>query len=146
MGKIFVSMTNKEINYREAIELCRSDDCGAEVLFVGIVRNKNDGRSVNSVYYDGHVALGEKVLNDICLEAKALWGEDLNLYVVHRLGLLNIGVESLIIYVTSVHRDNAYQSSRYIIEQIKLRLPVWKEENYCDGDKKWLVGQTLNLE
>ncbi len=146
MGKIFVAMTNAEINYLDALNQCRADNCGAEIMFIGTVRDVNDGRPVNSVNYDGHIVLGEKILKEICLEARSKWGEDLNLYIVHRLGLLNIGVSSLIIHVTSPHRDNAYQSSRYIIEQIKLRLPVWKEENYCDGDKKWLAGQTLNLE
>jgi molybdopterin synthase catalytic subunit len=145
MGKIIVEINHLELNIQRAINECRADNCGAEILFIGTVRNKNEGRPVSAVYYDGHLILGEKVLREICVEAQSQWGMDINFFVGHRLGLLAVGVSSLIIHVTSPHREGAYQSSRYVIEQIKLRLPVWKEEKYCDGDSAWLPGQTLNL-
>jgi len=144
MGKIFTEITKKSLEISRALEFCHSVDCGAEILFIGTVRNTNDGRRVRAVNYDGHIILGQKVLKELCDEAQQKWGKDLNFWVEHRLGLLNLGEASLLINVTSPHRDAAYMASRYIIEQIKVRLPVWKEEIYCEGDKEWLKGQTLN--
>ena len=144
MGKVFVAFTREELNIQKAIEACRADGCGAEMLFLGTVRNLNDGRRVEAVNYDGHLALGESVLREICCEVRTKWGEDLNLFIEHRLGRLKVGEVSLIIHVTAPHRDSVYSSSRYMIEQIKLRLPVWKEEVYTEGDTAWLKGQPLS--
>ena len=144
MGEVFVRMTFDPLDIQKAITACRAKNCGAEILFLGTVRNKNEGRIVRAVNYDGHLIFGKKVLQEICSEAKFKWGEALNFWVEHRLGFLNVGEVSLIIHVTSPHRDSAYMASRYVIEEIKLRLPVWKEEIYCEGDKEWLKGQALN--
>ncbi|HEY8271428.1 MAG TPA: molybdenum cofactor biosynthesis protein MoaE [Pseudobdellovibrionaceae bacterium] len=144
MGKILVAMTESVLDVQKAIAHCRSEDCGAEILFIGTVRNINEGRAVSAVNYDGHKVLGEKILLELCLEAQAQWGDNMNFWVEHRLGVLKVGEESLLIHVTSPHRDSAYQASRYLIEQIKLRLPVWKEEIYWEGDTEWLKGQILN--
>lgn len=144
MGKISTTITQKLLDISKALQFCHSDDCGAEILFIGSVRNTNEGRKVKAVNYDGHIILGEKILRELCEEAQLKWGKDLNIWVGHRLGMLNLGEASLLINVTSPHRDAAYMASRYIIEEIKIRLPVWKEEIYCEGDKEWLKGQTLN--
>lgn len=144
MGEVFVGMTYGPLDIQKAITACHAENCGAEILFLGTVRNKNEGRAVKAVNYDGHLALGNKILEEICSEVKSKWGETLNLWIEHRLGFLSVGEVSLIIHVTSPHRDSAYMASRYIIEEIKLRLPVWKEEIYCEGDREWLKGQTLN--
>lgn len=144
MEKIHVAITREELSVQRAIESCRSEGCGAEILFLGTVRNINDGRRVDAVNYDGHRVLGENILREICVEVREKWGDGLNLFVEHRLGRLNVGEVSLIIHVTSPHRDSAYLSSRYIIEQIKVRLPVWKEEVYAEGEAVWLTGMPLN--
>lgn len=144
MGKIYTSMTAENLNIEKAIDFCRAADCGAEILFIGTVRNCNDGRAVEAVKYDGHIQLGLKTLNELCLEVQSKWGSALNIWIEHRLGVLKVGEESLLIHVSSPHRDAAYQASRYMIEQVKLRLPVWKEEIYCEGDKAWLAGNSLN--
>ncbi|MFZ3228891.1 MAG: molybdenum cofactor biosynthesis protein MoaE [Pseudobdellovibrio sp.] len=144
MENIYVAMTSEILNINKAIETYRTDNCGAELMFLGTVRNLNEGRSVKAVNYDGHILLGNKILKQICLEAQSKFGKDLNFWIEHRLGLLNVGDVSLIIYITSPHRDSAYVASRFVLEQIKLSLPVWKEEIYCEGDKEWLQGQTLN--
>lgn len=143
-GKIFVAMTESVLDIQKAIAYGRSEDCGAEILFIGTVRNLNEGKAVTAVNYDGHTCLGEKILLKLCLEAQAQWGDKLNFWVEHRLGVLKVGEESLLIHVTSPHRDSAYQASRYLIEQIKLRLPVWKQEIYSEGETQWLKGQRLN--
>ena len=115
---------------------------GGLTTFFGIVRNRNHGRQVEAVSYDGYVPLAEKMLRDICEEAQQKWGA-MRVYVVHRLGKLGVGETSVAIGVSTPHRDEAYEASRYVIEQLKVRLPVWKKEHYMNGETEWLRGHAL---
>ena len=116
---------------------------GAQVLFVGVVRDENRGRKVRSVSYDAFEPLAEKTLRDICLEAGAKWGAGLRFVAVHRTGRLTLGEASVIVGVGSPHRVEAYEASRYVIEKLKLRVPIWKMEEYVDGETEWLRGHAL---
>ena len=116
---------------------------GAQVLFAGAVRDWNHGRRVIAVSYDAFVPLAQATLKRICHEAQERWGTDLHLCVRHRVGRLSVGEVSVVIAVTSVHRDEAYQASRYVIEELKERVPIWKKEHYEDGETAWLKGHAL---
>ncbi len=118
-------------------------DAGAQVLFLGTVRDVNEGRPVLAVTYDAHAALAESTFREIADEACARWGPALTVVVVHRAGRLRVGEVSVAIGVASPHRDEAYEASRYVIEQLKVRSPVWKQEHYADGDSEWLKGHSL---
>jgi molybdopterin synthase catalytic subunit len=115
---------------------------GAEILFLGVVRDINLGRSVTAVAYDAFPPLAEKTLATIASEAKEKWG-DLQIAIFHRTGKLSVGEVSLAIAVSSKHRDESYQASRYVIEEIKERAPIWKKEFYTDGESEWLKGHAL---
>lgn len=114
---------------------------GAAVLFMGTVRDENDGRSVSGLRYDAYVAMAEPVLRTIADEAIAHAG-DARVAVAHRIGELAIGEVSVAIAVSTPHRAEAFAAARYIIEQIKERLPVWKHEHYAEGTARWLAGST----
>lgn len=116
-----------------------SDEDGAVLLFLGVVRNHADGRAVGGMHYDAYEAMATPVLREIAREAAAHLGTD-RLSVVHRTGDLAIGDVSVAIAVSSPHRAEAYDASRYVIEEIKKRLPVWKKEHYSDGDAAWVEG------
>lgn len=117
------------------------DDCdGAVLLFLGNVRNHNEGREVVGIRYDAYRAMAERVLAEIAREAAARLGTD-RLAVVHRIGELGIGETSVAIAVSSPHRAEAFDAARYTIEEIKRRLPVWKEELYPAGEARWLDGE-----
>jgi len=113
---------------------------GAVLLFLGTVRNQNEGRRVVGMRYDAYVAMAESVLAEIAAEAATRLGTD-RIVVAHRIGNLRVGEVSVAIAVSSPHRAEAYEASRYVIEEIKKRLPVWKEEHYAEGDARWLEGQ-----
>ena len=115
---------------------------GAEILFLGVVRDINLGRAVTAVAYDAFAPLAEKILETIADEAKAKWG-DLQIAIFHRTGKLAVGEVSLAIAVSSRHRDESYLASRYVIEEIKARAPIWKKEFYTDGESEWLKGHAL---
>lgn len=110
---------------------------GAYCGFEGWVRNLNDGQTVLRLEYEVYTPLaiseGEKVL----AEAQRQWPH-LHALCVHREGLLEIGDCAVWVGVSSPHRDEAFQACRYIIDEIKVRLPIWKKEHYVDGNSGWV--------
>ncbi len=146
MSNIFVDIwdiNNKAINPAAAIKYVTTSRNGAETIFIGTVRDHNLGRKVVGVSYDVFETLAIKTIKTICAEAQQQWGQDLDIYVVHAKGKLNIGEISIIISIGSPHRDEAFQACRYIIEQIKHKAPIWKLEHYVDGDSEWSKGCEL---
>jgi len=114
---------------------------GAALLFLGTVRNHADGSTVRGVTYESYEQMAAPVLAEIAREAAEILGTD-HVGVVHRVGDLAVGEHSVAIAVSSPHRAQAYEASRYIIEEIKKRLPVWKKEHYTDGRDVWARGTT----
>ena len=131
------------LNVNEALDFVDNGDNGCANLFVGRVRNLNLGRAVDAVSYDAHKILCEKVFTEISNEAINNFDNKLKIYTAHFKGKLEIGGISVIIAVGSPHRDASFKASRYIIEELKKRAPIWKKEHYTDGDDEWLLGHEL---
>ena len=112
---------------------------GAALLFLGVVRNHNEGQDVAGLEYEAYTEMAASVLEAVVAEACERWDTG-EIRVVHRIGSLRIGEASVAIAVASPHRDAAYQASRYIIEELKKRAPIWKREGYVAGEKAWLGG------
>lgn len=132
-------VTRDVIDPQAVLERVGSPADGAAVLFLGTVREQNDGRPVSGMRYDAFVEMAGPVLGEIAGEAAARAGTD-RIAVLHRVGELTVGEISVAIAVSSPHREAAFDAARYIIEQIKQRLPVWKQEHYVAGDARWLDG------
>jgi molybdopterin synthase catalytic subunit len=143
MGHILAKVTDRPLTQEEVAQGLREAGHGAELIFWGLVRNTNEGKGVTAVSYDVHAPLAEKSFREIGEEALDKWGPDLRVVIIHRSGRLAVGEASVVIGVSSGHRDEAYQASRYIIEQLKVRSPIWKQEHYVDGDSEWLPGHSL---
>ena len=111
---------------------------GATVLFLGQVREVNDGRAVTGIEYSAYAEMAERELSAIASECAATFGIT-HLIAEHRLGELALGDTSIAIVVAHPHRARAYEASRYVIEQVKARLPVWKREGYVDGTSEWVI-------
>ena len=118
-------------------------EAGALAIFVGTVRNHNENRAVTRLSYSAHRPLAEHSLLEIEREALDKFGI-LACRVVHRLGALEIGDTSILIVVRSVHRAEAFEASRYAIEAVKHRVPIWKLEEYEDGTRSYVRGCSLN--
>jgi molybdopterin synthase catalytic subunit len=110
---------------------------GAAVLFVGTVREVNDGRSVSGIDYAGYRAMADRELTAIVAEAGERFGTP-QVVVEHRLGTLGLGEASVAIAVGHPRRAAAYEASRYVIEELKRRVPIWKREHYADGTREWV--------
>lgn len=117
---------------------------GALVVFQGRVRDHNDGREVSGLEYQAYEAMAEAELRAICEEAAQRF-EVGAISAIHRVGRLELGETSVVIGVAAPHRAPCYDASRYIIEELKVRLPVWKHERYADGDASW-VGAPVSPE
>jgi molybdopterin synthase catalytic subunit len=110
---------------------------GASVLFVGTVREVNDGRPVTGMEYTAYEAMAQRELERIVDEAADRFATD-DIVVEHRLGSLDVGDVSVAIVVAHPHRAGAFEAARYVIEELKRRVPVWKLEHYADGAREWI--------
>ena len=110
---------------------------GAYCGFEGWVRNLNDGQTVLRLEYEVYAPLAVSEGEKILAEADEKFPH-LHAHCVHREGLLEIGDCAVWVGVSSPHRDEAFQACRYIIDQVKVRLPIWKKEYYTDGNSGWV--------
>ena len=117
---------------------------GASIYFLGTVRNINDNKKVIGITYDSHDEMVIKSFEEIYNEAdQKLDIKDKAVFIEHAKGYLNLGDVSIIIAVACKHRDQAYVLSRYIIEEIKKRSPIWKKEHYENEESEWLKGNPI---
>lgn len=113
------------------------DQAGAFACFEGWVRNHNEGRGVLKLAYEAYTSLALKEGRLIMEEAMAEY-DILDAYCVHRVGQLEIGDSAVWVGVSSAHRDAAFAACRTIIDEVKLRVPIWKNESYPEGDSGWI--------
>lgn len=109
---------------------------GAVVVFSGNVRNHHEGRGVLYLEYEAQEELAESQIKAILGEARERWGLHYA-HAIHRLGRVEIAEASVLIVVSASHRGEAYEASRYIIDEIKERAPIWKKEFFEEGDSTW---------
>lgn len=110
---------------------------GAYASFEGWVRDHNDGLGVLGLRYEAYVAMAEAEGERILQEARSRF-EILDVRCVHRVGELAIGELAVWVGVTAAHRDAAFAACRFVIDEVKSRVPIWKHERYADGPARWL--------
>ncbi|WP_372370475.1 molybdenum cofactor biosynthesis protein MoaE [Candidatus Uabimicrobium sp. HlEnr_7] len=118
-------------------EALHNEKAGGYVSFEGWVRNHNLGKKVTKLEYEAYPSLAIKEAKQILEEAKQKFSI-LDAHCVHRVGSLDIGKIAVWIGVNSIHRGPAFLACEYIIDEFKLRVPIWKKEHYVDGDSGWV--------
>lgn len=118
---------------------------GATVLFLGTVREVNEGRAVEALDYAAYEAMAQAELERIAAEASERFGVR-DLAVEHRIGLLGLGEASVAIAAAHPHRGAAFDACRWVIEAIKARVPIWKREHYADGERSWVLPRKQGAE
>lgn len=117
---------------------------GAEVIFIGKVRDHSQGKQVLYLEYEAYESMAETLIENRIEEAKRNWKVEA-VSVLHRLGKVALGEIAVLIKVEAAHRDEAYQVSRFLIEEIKHKVPVWKKEYFTDGTTEWsLCGNNVD--
>jgi molybdopterin synthase catalytic subunit len=132
-------ITTKPIGMSSILESVKDDSAGGTVLFVGTVRNRDEGRRVEKLEYQTYRAMAERRMEEIESEVRRKW-KVIRIRMVHRIGLLGVGEVSVAVAVSTEHRAEAFEAARFAIERIKHSLPVWKKEKLAGGKNVWLEG------
>jgi molybdopterin synthase catalytic subunit len=130
-------ITSAELRPDESRKDLESPACGGFVSFEGWVRNNNDGHDVLRLEYQAYEALAQKEGEKILAEAAARFPIE-KAMCVHRVGPLEIGELAVWVGISSGHRDEAFKACRFVIDEVKHRVPIWKKEFYTDGDSGWV--------
>ena len=139
-----INIKKEKIEISKAEDFIASSKFGATIFFTGTVRDTNENKKVTGITYDSHDDLVIKSFNEIYKEAgEKLHIKDKSVFIEHVKGYVGLGEISIIIAVACKHRAEAYDLSRYIIEEIKKRSPIWKKEHYEDNDSEWLKGNPI---
>ena len=134
----------EKIEISSAEVFLNSSKFGAVIYFIGIVRDNNENKEVTGITYDAKDSMVIKSFEEIYEDAES----ELNIknkavFIEHVKGYVGLSEKSIIIGVACKHRDEAYRLSRFIIEEIKKRTPIWKKEHYKNEESEWLKGVSL---
>tara|TARA_Y100000590_G_scaffold22545_1_gene26006 strand:- start:495 stop:941 length:447 start_codon:yes stop_codon:yes gene_type:complete len=141
-----VDLSKEKIKSENAEEFISSKKFGASVVFYGTVRENNQNKKVTGITYDSHDELVIKSFKEIYNEVdQKLNIKEKTVFIEHVKGYVGLGEISIIIAVACPHRAEAYNLSRYIIEEIKKRSPIWKKEHYVNKESEWLKGNTIQV-
>ena len=134
----YFKVTKKAINIDSVVNRVLNIDSGAVVIFIGTVRKSSHRREVLYLEYEAYENMAIKEFRKLAAETKSKWNVK-KVSIAHRIGRLKVGEISVVIVVASPHRDDAYKASRYIIEKLKQKVPIWKKEAW-DGGLEWIQG------
>lgn len=133
-------VVHQPIDLNELVAYVTDPEAGAIAAFIGTTRNHNEGRRVIALDYEAYPEMAEKELARIGADAAKTW-QISRMAIVHRLGPVQIGEASVVIAVSSPHREEAFAASRFAIEEIKKTVPIWKKEVY-EGGEVWIGTQS----
>ena len=139
-----IDLAKESIRPEDAEEFISSSKFGASIVFYGTVRENNENKKVTGITYDAHNEMVVKSFKEIYNEVdEKLKIKGKAVFIEHVKGYVGLGEISIVIAVACPHRSEAYDLSRYIIEEIKKRSPIWKKEHYENNDSEWLKGNPI---
>ena len=130
-------LTRQPVDVAALIRDVSADGRGAISLFLGTVRNSNEGREVDGIDYSAYDAMAVAEMGRIAAEASGRF-PGVAVVLEHRIGTLRVGDVSVAIACAHAHRGPALDANRYVIEELKRRVPIWKREHYLDGTSEWV--------
>ena len=141
-----IDSSKEKIDILKAEKFLSSSNFGAIIYFVGTVRDLNENKKVTGITYDSRdtmvIKSFEKIYKDAELKLKI---KDKAVFIEHVNGYVAIKEKSIIIGAACKHRDEAYNLSRFIIEEVKKKSPIWKKEHYTNEESEWLKGTSIQL-
>jgi molybdopterin synthase catalytic subunit/adenylyltransferase/sulfurtransferase len=141
-----INLKKEKIEFKKAEDFIASSKFGASLIFTGTVREINENKKVTGITYDSHDQMVIKSFKEIYNEIKEkLKLESKAVFIEHVKGYVGLGKISIIIAVACPHKTEAYIISRYIIEEIKKRSPIWKKEHYKNKESEWLKGNSIKI-
>ena len=141
-----IDLKKEKIEVKKAEDFISSSKFGASLIFKGTVRENNENKKVTGITYDTHDEMVIKSFEEIYGEVdQKLKIKDKAVYIEHVKGYVGLGEISIIIAIACPHRAETYILSRYIIEEIKKRSPIWKKEHYENEESEWLKGNPIQV-
>lgn len=132
-----IDLTEQPIDAAQMLGLVASPMAGAVVLFLGTTRELTAGRRTRSLDYECYPEMARTKLAELEAQARCRWPL-VECAVVHRLGHLEVGEASVAVAVSSAHRQAAFEAGQWLIDTLKQIVPIWKRENWADGDSEWV--------
>jgi molybdopterin synthase catalytic subunit len=132
-----IELTDKPIDSAALLERAQSPEAGAVVMFLGVSRRMTAGRQTVQLIYDAYEEMAAKELGRLEAEARQRWPLE-ECSIVHRLGLVPLGEASVAVAVASAHRREAFEAGQWLIDTLKERVPIWKQEHWADGTTQWV--------
>ena len=141
-----IDTSKEKIDVFKAEEFLSSSNFGAIIYFVGTVRDLNENKKVTGITYDSRDTMVIKSFEEIYKESETkLKIKDKAVFIEHVKGYVAVKEKSIIIGAACKHRDEAYNLSRFIIEEVKKKSPIWKKEHYTNEESEWLKGVSIQL-
>jgi molybdopterin synthase catalytic subunit len=135
-------ISRKPIDPAKALESVMGEDAGGIVLFVGTIRNQSKGKVVKGLKYEVYRRMAERQIAKLEKEIRKRWPIK-SIRMVHREGKLKVGEVSVVVAVSAVHREEAFEAARYAIDRIKESFPIWKREKFRGGHYSWAKGTPI---
>ena len=129
-------LTRVPIDLGPLVAAVSAPERGGVVTFLGLVRNHHGGRAVLRLEYTAYEPMAEAEATRIIGDAESRW--PVRVALLHRLGDLAIGDAAVAVAVAGAHRGEAFEACRFVIEELKVRVPIWKKEHYADGTVLWV--------
>ena len=141
-----IDTSKEKIDILKAEEFLSSSNFGALIYFVGTVRDLNENKKVTGITYDSRDSMVIKSFEEIYKDSEIKLNiKDKAVFIEHVKGYVSIKEKSIIIGVGCKHRNEAYNLSRFIIEEVKKKSPIWKKEHYTNEESEWLKGASIQL-
>lgn len=132
-----VRITKNVIDYHGITESVRSQRAGAVVLFLGTVREFTDEKQTTALDYDAYPEMAIAKMQELVEEASQRWPV-IESVIEHRVGHLELGDVCVAVALSSPHRRDAFEAGQFLIDELKVRVPIWKKENWIDGESEWV--------
>lgn len=140
-AEFLIRITNDHLDLQEIMLELEDNSAGALAIFVGNVRNQGMSGNVSEIYYETYTEMAEQIMREIENEAQTRW-QIKKLVALHRIGNVRVGETSVIIGISSEHRREAFEACKYVIDNLKTRVPIWKKE-MSEEIQKWASGILL---
>lgn len=138
-------LTDQRIDADALMEDVAAGFCGATALFLGTVRRSAEDGDIAGIEYSAYPEMAEAEFARIVEEARGRW-RDARIAIRHRTGVIRVGEASIAIAVATAHRAEAYECSRFLIDEIKTRVPVWKKERLATGEEHWVEPHVISVQ
>lgn len=139
-----IKLTAEPIDASHVLALAQQPAAGAVVLFLGITRQFTGNRETIELAYEAYGEMAEKELAKLESHARRRWPL-VECVIVHRVGVVPLAEASVAVAASSPHRGDAFDAARWLIDSLKERVPIWKQERWADGASEWLHPQRNNI-